>query len=136
VGRKDDLAEFLDEEIAADPTFALDLAEAAERHDLLVECVTARKRAGLSQTAVAREMNTTQSAVSEFEGGTDPRLSTLQRYARAVGSSIEVRLRPAPYLRVWHVDTMTQAFEVSGAMFVSGPTPSRPRPDLTLVRAA
>ena len=38
-------------------------------------------------------METTQSAISELEGGsTDPRLSTLQRYARAVGAHLQVRL--------------------------------------------
>lgn len=37
-------------------------------------------------------METTQSAVSDLERGTaDPQLSTLQRYARAVGARVVVR---------------------------------------------
>jgi transcriptional regulator with XRE-family HTH domain len=48
----------------------------------------------MSQKQVAQAMQTTQSAVSELEGGaTDPRLSTLQRYARAVGAELTVHLR-------------------------------------------
>lgn len=48
---------------------------------------------GMSQTDVAEELGLAQSAISEFENGnTDPRLSTLQRYARAVESAITVLL--------------------------------------------
>lgn len=43
---------------------------------------------------VAAAMGTTQSAVSDIENGrVDPRLSTLQRYARAVGGRLEIALR-------------------------------------------
>ncbi|MEV0327928.1 helix-turn-helix transcriptional regulator [Micromonospora echinospora] len=71
---------------------ALEDARAAER--LVDTLVTQRQRLGLSQADVAERMHTTQSAVSKFErAGGDPRLSTLQRYAR----SVEARLR-------WAVD--------------------------------
>ncbi len=44
-----------------------------------------RKRLGLSQTAVAARMGTSQSAVARLEAGVDDvRLSTLERYADAV----------------------------------------------------
>src|SRR5262245_8585878 len=56
----------------------------------------ARTRGPRSQTAVARSMGTTQSAVSDLEHGrVDPRLSTLQRYARAVGGRITIGLTTA-----------------------------------------
>lgn len=46
---------------------------------------------GMSQTDVADELDLAQSAISEFENGnTDPRLSMIQRYARAVDASITV----------------------------------------------
>lgn len=80
----DDLDEFLAEAME-DPTFAAAHQDAAERSRLLRQLVEHR-RSHWSQTAVAKAMGTTQSAVSDLEGGaTDPRLSTLQRYARAIG---------------------------------------------------
>lgn len=54
--------------------------------DLIDTLVNARDDQGLSQSDVARLMNTTQSAISNFERlGGDPKLSTIMRYARAVG---------------------------------------------------
>ena len=57
-----------------------------------------RKERGLSQTEVARAMATTQSAVARLEKrlltGADVTLSALQRYAEAIGLSIELTLKP------------------------------------------
>lgn len=48
---------------------------------------------GLSQTEVAASMGTSQSAVARLESGHgDLRLSTLQRYAAAVGWRLDWRL--------------------------------------------
>ena len=54
----------------------------------------ARSRAGLTQDAVAERMGTTKSAVSRLEsaGKHAPSLSTLKRYADAVGCEIQVKL--------------------------------------------
>lgn len=69
------------------------LEDARCRSDVLYFLVQARRHSGKSQTAVAAHMETTQSAVSDLEGGTtDPRLSTLQRYARAVGHALRVHV--------------------------------------------
>jgi transcriptional regulator with XRE-family HTH domain len=56
----------------------------------------ARTQAGLTQDAVAERMGTTKSAVSRLEGSGKhaPSLSTLRRYAKAVGCELEVRLVP------------------------------------------
>lgn len=52
-----------------------------------------RRRLGLSQTEVAERMRTSQSAVARLEAGDgDVRLSTLERYADAVGRSLDWRL--------------------------------------------
>lgn len=60
------------------------------------QLLQARARAGLTQDAVAELMGTTKSAISRLEaaGRHAPSLSTLERYARAVGCRIEVRLVP------------------------------------------
>ena len=51
----------------------------------------ARTAAGLSQTALAERVHTTQSAVSRWEQGREePRLSTLQRVLRVCGYRLEL----------------------------------------------
>ncbi|MGV1008748.1 MAG: helix-turn-helix domain-containing protein [Dermatophilaceae bacterium] len=53
-----------------------------------------RRALGLTQGEVARRMGVKQPTVSGFETEmSDPRLSTLQRYARAVEAHIEVSVR-------------------------------------------
>ncbi|MDI6099416.1 helix-turn-helix transcriptional regulator [Actinoplanes sp. NEAU-A12] len=64
------------------------------RDGLVQALVRMRRRRGLTQGEAARRMSTTQSAVSELENGvTDARLSTLQRYSRVLGCSLELILR-------------------------------------------
>src|SRR6478735_3226380 len=60
---------------------------------MLVETlVKHRKACRITQKQVAQTMETTQSAVSDLERlGGDPRLSTLLRYARAVGMAVAIR---------------------------------------------
>lgn len=60
------------------------------------QLLRARTRAGLTQDAVAELMGTTKSAVSRLEGAGKhaPSLSTLERYASAVGCRLQVRLVP------------------------------------------
>jgi DNA-binding XRE family transcriptional regulator len=60
------------------------------------EMLRARSRAGLTQEAVATRMGTSKSAVSRLEsaGKHAPSLTSLKRYAEAVGCNIEIRLIP------------------------------------------
>lgn len=71
------------------------LREAAERRRRIVdELVAARRGDGLSQTVVAARMGTSQSVVARLESGAlDMRLSTLERYAAAVGRDLLVGLQ-------------------------------------------
>jgi ribosome-binding protein aMBF1 (putative translation factor) len=71
--------------------------EAAERRrDLMDRLVAARRELGLSQTAVAARMRTSQSVVARLESGhLDMRLSTLHRYAGAVGRDLVIEVRDA-----------------------------------------
>jgi predicted transcriptional regulator len=53
-----------------------------------------RQSLGLSQTEVAGRMGTSQSAIARLEaGGADIRLSTLERYAAALGHAV-----------TWHIE--------------------------------
>jgi transcriptional regulator with XRE-family HTH domain len=69
--------------------------EAAERRRAVVRRLAdARQEQGLSQTAVAAQMGTSQSVVARLEsGGLDMRLSTLQRYAAALGLDLMIELK-------------------------------------------
>jgi transcriptional regulator with XRE-family HTH domain len=67
-----------------------------EEYTLVREMLTARSRSGLTQEAVAELMGTTKSAVSRLEsaGRHAPSITTLKKYARAVGCDLEVKLIP------------------------------------------
>jgi transcriptional regulator with XRE-family HTH domain len=68
---------------------------AAERTRLLADLTARRRSAGLSQTEIAARMRTSQSAVARLEAGEgDVRMSTLERYAAAIGSNITWQVQP------------------------------------------
>jgi transcriptional regulator with XRE-family HTH domain len=88
---QDDLDLFIAEQATKGRGFANAYQDAEHRAGLLRCLVTLRRTSKLSQAEVARSMGTTQSAVSELEGGgRDFYLSTLQRYARALSAKIEI----------------------------------------------
>jgi transcriptional regulator with XRE-family HTH domain len=67
----------------------------AERRRLVADLTAQRRSAGLSQTEVAARMGTSQSAVARLETGeADVRVSTLERYAAAIGSQVAWQARP------------------------------------------
>lgn len=60
----------------------------------LDEVLRAREAAGLTQADVAKRIGTTQSAVARMESRStkhSPSLATLERYAEAVGCTLQVR---------------------------------------------
>jgi len=71
-----------------------------EEYRLTREMLAARSKFGLTQEAVAALMGTTKSAVSRLEaaGKHAPSLTTLKKYARAVGCRLEIKLVPAARL--------------------------------------
>jgi transcriptional regulator with XRE-family HTH domain len=84
-------------ELFEDEEFQQHYEDAQSRSRLLISLVHCRSEKGLAQRTVARFMGTTQSAISQLESGeTDPRLSTLQRYARAVGARVFIHLNVYP----------------------------------------
>lgn len=59
------------------------------------ELIRIRRMFGLSQADVAKAMGVTQQAVYKIERyDSDPKLSTLRRYANAVGAIVEHRVTP------------------------------------------
>ncbi len=69
---------------------------AGRRWELIDELVRARQESELSQTEIAARMGTSQSAVARLESGAlDARLSTLERYAAALGQTVDWQIRPS-----------------------------------------
>jgi predicted NBD/HSP70 family sugar kinase/transcriptional regulator with XRE-family HTH domain len=89
----DDDFEQLLAQAEADPNAAILAQETLQRLEFLSGVQQRRKTKRFSQKALASLLGTTQSAVSDFESGrVDPQLSTLQRYARALGSRFDFKL--------------------------------------------
>jgi len=71
----------------------------AEEFAMIAELIKARKLSGKSQTEIAKQMHTAQSTIARLEAGFgkerhSPTLSTLKRYAMAVGCRLSIKLVP------------------------------------------
>lgn len=91
---KDFLDEMVAEATAHNPDFPRLYEEAKRRRARLRALAEKRCSRGISQTAVAAKMGTSQSAVARIEAGeADVKLSTLERYADAIGARFEWSVR-------------------------------------------
>jgi len=89
--------DFLDELVARgaakDPGFPRLVKAAVARRELLRRLGRRRVQLGFSQAEIAEQMGTSQPAVARLESGdVDARVSTLERFAGAVGMRLEYRL--------------------------------------------
>lgn len=85
--------EWYAEQCAEDPGFDADVQVQVEELRLQAKLHEARKAAGLTQKQVAERMSVNRSFVSRLENHPqDMKLSTFQRYARAVGMHAEIGL--------------------------------------------
>jgi len=95
ISKDDDRDEFDDfvAEASADPMFDVALKQARQRREILHELAERRKAAGLSRTVVAGRMGTSEAAVARLEAGTtDPRWSSVERFAAAVGVRLDIHV--------------------------------------------
>ena len=89
---------------AEDPEFAEGFERGYDAFRIGVMLQVAREQAGMTQQQVAERMGTRKSAISRLENNAgDVRLSTLQRYAEAVGrrlvievAELEEEAKPTP----------------------------------------
>ena len=117
----DDLDRFLASN-ASDPEFADGYERGFQAFKLGVMLLSARQQAGLTQAEVARRLGTHKSAISRMENhAEDIRVSTLQRYAEAVGCFLSLELRPESEA------TIPTAVRKVAAEAEAQPTPERPR---------
>jgi transcriptional regulator with XRE-family HTH domain len=69
--------------------------ELAEEFAFLDQVLKARTESGLTQAEVAARVGTTQSAIARLESAElkhSPSIATLQKYAKALGYKVEIRL--------------------------------------------
>jgi predicted transcriptional regulator len=87
---QDFLDEMIKESTQRNPEFPSLMEEARQRRILLDTLTTSRSHSRISQKAIAKRIKTSQSAIARLEAGsTNPRLSTIQRYAASIGKRIE-----------------------------------------------
>jgi transcriptional regulator with XRE-family HTH domain len=87
----------LKRELLERPEVQAEYAALGPEFRLLRQMLAARKKAGLTQAEVAERMGTRAPAITRLEsslssGRHSPSLSTLTRYAEAVGCELEIRL--------------------------------------------
>lgn len=79
-----------------DPEYRREYEALEEEFTLASAMIKARKRAGLTQEELAKEMETSQSAIARMESGrTLPSGGTLKRFARATGTRLRITFEPA-----------------------------------------
>jgi transcriptional regulator with XRE-family HTH domain len=78
-----------------DAAYAAEYDALEEEFALAMAVAKARRRAGLSQSELARRMKTTQSTVARFESGRGlPSTRTLDRFAKATGHRLKISFTP------------------------------------------
>ena len=91
---KDDLEIFIEEKKAESPEFAENFEEGYLNFKIGVLLRQAREEMGATQEQVAKKLNTTKSVISRMENhAEDIRLSTLTKYAKALGRKVILEIQ-------------------------------------------
>jgi DNA-binding XRE family transcriptional regulator len=86
--------------MADDPDYREAYEALGQEFSLVSSLIEARLHAHLTQAEIASRMGTTESAVSRLESGrVKPSTRTLERYAKATGHRLSIRLEPEPHGR-------------------------------------
>jgi DNA-binding XRE family transcriptional regulator len=89
----DDLEKYIKKRKKANPGFEKDFETGYNDFKVGVLLKQARLEAGLTQEEVAEKLHTRKSAISRIENHSeDIKLSTLKRFARAVGKDISLQV--------------------------------------------
>ncbi len=76
-----------------DPDFRKEYDALEPEFAVARQLIEARTRAGLTQQELADRMGTTQPVIARLESGRQkPTTKTLERFAKATGSKVEIRL--------------------------------------------
>lgn len=89
----DDLDKYIAKRKKESPAFAEDFEKRYQDFKVGVLLKMARESAGLTQEQVAQKLKTKKSAISRIENhAEDIRLSTIERFAEAVGKRLELNI--------------------------------------------
>ena len=89
----DDLEKYISKRKKRDPRFAKDYERGFEEFKIGVMLRQAREEAGLTQEELAKRLHTQKTAISRIENkAEDIKLSTLEKFALALGKTLQVRL--------------------------------------------
>ena len=87
-----DVKRYIQERAEREPEFAQNYEAGYADFKIGVILRQARESAGLTQEELARRLKTKKSSISRIENHADDvRLSTLRRYADAVGANLQIR---------------------------------------------
>jgi HTH-type transcriptional regulator / antitoxin HipB len=88
-----DVEKYIERRKAKSPTFDKNFEAGYRAFEFSVMLRQAREEAGVTQETIARRLHTKKSAISRIENhAEDIRLSTLEKYANALGRKIRVQL--------------------------------------------
>ncbi len=88
-----DLQKYKAERMKKNPDFWNDYDKQFKTFTLGILLKQARIEAGMTQEQIAKQLKTSKSVISRMENhATDIRLSTLEKFAKAVGRDIQVAL--------------------------------------------
>ena len=88
-----DLKKYIEKRKATNPEFAEGFDEGYENLRIGIMLKQARLEAGLTQDEVASAIGTRKTAISRLENHVqDVKLSTVEKYAKALGKRIEIKI--------------------------------------------
>ncbi len=88
-----DLKKYIDKRKATNPEFAEGFDEGYENFRIGIMLKQARLEAGLTQDEVASAIGTRKTAISRLENHVqDVKLSTVEKYVKALGKRIEIKI--------------------------------------------
>lgn len=95
--RKDDLDRTIEKALKRDPSLAEGLEKAGQAWDIAFQVYELRKKAGLTQTQLAKLVHTKQSNIARLESAdyTNYTHKTLEKIAKALKARVEIRVVPA-----------------------------------------
>ena len=88
-----DIKNYIEKRKARDPEFARDFDVGYEQFKIGVMLKQARQQAGYTQEELAARLHTKKTAISRIENhAEDIKLSTLERFAGAIGKRLTLRI--------------------------------------------
>jgi HTH-type transcriptional regulator / antitoxin HipB len=88
-----DVERYIEKRKKRSPKFAENFESGYNAFEFSVMLRQARENAGITQEAIAKKLRTRKSAISRIENhAEDIRLSTLNKYAKALGKKLRVQL--------------------------------------------